>query len=110
MLRRLPMFCACVALAILPARAQVAVNEIVAANDSGLMDENGDFSDWFELYNTGDAAVNLEGWGLSDSGKRPFQWVLHGANLGPHAFMTIFASGKDRQPSAATPAAPNQID
>jgi hypothetical protein len=30
--------------------------------------------------------------------------------LAPHEFMTIFASGKDRQPSAATPVPPNQID
>jgi hypothetical protein len=55
MTRRAFTLCALLALALCPARAQVMINEIVAANDSGLEDENGDHSDWFELYNASDA-------------------------------------------------------
>src|SRR5687768_7028772 len=98
MIHRLSRFCALAALAASAASAQVVVNEIVTANDSGLMDENGDYSDWLELYNTSDEAVNLDGWGLTDAPRQPFQWVLRNATLPPHGFMTIFASGKDRQP------------
>src|SRR4051794_463758 len=109
MIRRLLRLCATLALAVWAARGQVTINEIVAANDNGLTDENGDYSDWFELYNSADTAVNLDGWGLTDSPKRPFAWTLRDATLAPHSFLTIFASGKDRQPSAASAIAPNQI-
>jgi hypothetical protein len=110
MFLRLPTVCAIFVLAASLARGQVAINELVASNDNGLADENGDFSDWFELYNAGATAVDLDGWGLSDSNKRPFQWILRDTTLPPRGFMTIFASGKDRQPSAATAIVPNQID
>lgn len=43
------------------------VNEILASNDSSYADENGEFDDWFELYNPGDAAVDLEGWIIADA-------------------------------------------
>ncbi|HTI71192.1 MAG TPA: CotH kinase family protein [Candidatus Limnocylindria bacterium] len=84
------------------AAASVVINEVVSSNKSGLTDEDGDRPDWFELYNAGDAQVNLEGWGLSESKKSPFKWVLHQATLAPGKFLTIFASGKDRQPSVPT--------
>ncbi|HUS37487.1 MAG TPA: CotH kinase family protein [Verrucomicrobiae bacterium] len=109
MIRRVFSLCALLALALCPARAQVMINEIVAANDSGLADENGDYSDWFELHNASDTAVNLEGWGLSDNPQWPFEWVIHNLTLAPRGFTTIFASGKDRQLSAANSTPPDQI-
>ena len=34
------------------AMADVRINEFVASNRSGLLDEDGDPSDWIEIYNT----------------------------------------------------------
>jgi hypothetical protein len=94
------------ALLMAPARAQVVINELVAANDSSRLDENGDSSDWFEIYNTGSETVDLEGWGLSDNLRQPFKWVLHNLTIPPRGFQVIFASGKDRQPGAVAPLSP----
>src|ERR1041385_5823920 len=41
------------------ARGQVVINEIVADNNLSLADEDGAFSDWIEIYNTGGVDVNL---------------------------------------------------
>ena len=42
----------------------VVVNEIMASNSNTIADEDGDFSDWIELYNHGDEPVNLLNWTL----------------------------------------------
>ena len=50
------------------------INEFVASNLPGLLDEDGDASDWIELYNAGATAVNLAGWSLTDASGDP--WVF----------------------------------
>ena len=53
------------------ARAEILINEVMASN--GFF-ENGHAWDWVELYNNGDAAVDLSGWYLSDSKNNPLKW------------------------------------
>ena len=45
--------------------AQPVISEAQAVNDTTLQDGDGNFSDWIELYNAGDEAVNLAGWHLT---------------------------------------------
>jgi hypothetical protein len=75
------------------------LNEVQSSNDSTLLDENGDAPDWLELFNPGPGAVNLNGWGLSDSTNALFKWTFTNAPLPAGSFMLVFASGKDRQPA-----------
>ena len=42
----------------------------MAANQSILVDEDDDRSDWIELYNGGLTEINLEGWRLADDPTR----------------------------------------
>jgi hypothetical protein len=76
---------------------QVRINEFVAANISGLKDENGEFVDWIELYNYGANTVNLAGWSLSDDREDPGRWIFSATNLAARKFLLVFASGKDRR-------------
>jgi hypothetical protein len=46
--------------------AEPLINEFVADNVSGLLDEDGAPSDWIEIYNPGPAPVDLTGWKLTD--------------------------------------------
>lgn len=78
--------------------ADVVINELLADNLNGLLDEDGDTSDWIELYNRGSAAVNLLGWALTDDPGRPGQWIFPAITLDPGQFLVVFASGKDRAP------------
>ena len=76
---------------------RVIVTEVVSKNDSGLTDEDGDHSDWIELYNEGTMTVSLKGWCLSDDPDKPDRWTLPDVQLAPGEYLVVFASGKDRQ-------------
>src|SRR5262245_17871907 len=78
----------------------VFLNEIMSANSRTILDENGDSSDWIELFNASAAPVNLAGWGLSDDAALPFKWTFRDTSLAPGGFLLVFASGKDRQPGS----------
>ncbi len=77
----------------------VVINEFLAANIStnGLRDEDGQYSDWIELYNRGTNAVNLAGWSLTDNPDLPGQWTFPATNLSAGQYLIVFASGKDRR-------------
>ncbi len=74
----------------------LVINEFVATNQTGLTDEDGDHSDWIELYNRGEQAINLAGWSLTDDPARPGKWLLPEITLAGHEHLLVFASGKDR--------------
>ena len=46
----------------------LVISEIMPANASSVTDENGNYPDWVEIWNSSDRAMNLEGVGLSDRG------------------------------------------
>jgi hypothetical protein len=83
------------------AAENVAITEFVASNSSGLRDENGDFSDWLELFNSGTNTVNLDGWFLTDSAANLTKWRFPATNLAPNGFLIVFASGKNRAATGA---------
>lgn len=74
----------------------VRINEFMAANAGTLQDEDGESSDWVELFNASAQPVNLVGWGLTDDVDEPFKWVIPELTLAPENHAVIFASGKDR--------------
>ena len=76
------------------------LNEVMAANDAVLADEDGDFSDWVELVNTGPGPASLHGWGLSDDASAPFGWTFPFLVMQPGDHLLVWASKKDRKPVA----------
>ena len=81
--------------------AAVLISEFVAANKTGLLDEDGDASDWVELHNDGSAAVNLAGWSLTDDQDNPDKWVFPAVVIEPKGFLVVFASDKNRAVAGA---------
>src|SRR5687768_10038313 len=79
-----------------PSPAAVIITEFVASNSGLLRDVDGDSPDWIELFNPASTAINLEGWHLTDSSTNLTRWAFPATNLGPRAFLIVFASGKDR--------------
>ena len=75
---------------------QVVISEFMEKNRTVLRDEDGDFSDWIELWNRSDEAVDISGWNLSDR-ENQLGWTLPEMSLQPGERIVIFASGKDRQ-------------
>ena len=78
------------------ALADIVINEVQSSNSSTILDEDGESSDWIELYNSGSTNVNLHGWGLSDNPSNPMKWRFPDRSLPPTGHLLVFASGKDR--------------
>lgn len=74
----------------------VVLNEIVSANINIIADEEGDNSDWIELFNSGAESVDITNWGLSDKKSNPLKWRFPDISIQPNEFLLIFASGKDK--------------
>ncbi len=45
------------------------ISEFMAENHGALTDEDGDTSDWIEIFNPGSEPVNLLNWSLTDDGQ-----------------------------------------
>jgi hypothetical protein len=87
----------------------VVINELMSSNGSTLVDEEGDASDWFELWNPGPQSVDLGGWSVSDRADEPRRWQFAPRALAANEFLVVYASGKDRQPSAVAPVTPDMV-
>ena len=73
---------------------KIRVSELMVKNRATLPDEDGDFPDWIELENISEDMVDLGGWMLRDSEKKPF-WIFPELQLEPGERTLLFLSGKD---------------
>jgi hypothetical protein len=78
------------------ASAQVVINEFMSDNTSTIADQDGDYSDWIELYNFSNAPINLLNFSLSDQDDELNKWIFPAIIIPAQSFLIIFASGKDR--------------
>jgi hypothetical protein len=79
---------------VLSGAAQVVISEFMAKNDTTLVDGDGNYSDWIELYNLGTNSVDLTGWYLSDDANDLTQWAFPSKSIGAGEFLVVFASGQ----------------
>jgi hypothetical protein len=78
-------------------QAQVIISEFMASNTRSLLDEDGDTSDWIEVFNLGQTNVNLNGWALTDNSANPRRWRFPAMDLQSGENIVVFASGKNRR-------------
>lgn len=77
--------------------SQIVINEYSCANASsgGDPDFFGEFEDWFELYNTSGAAIDLNGYHLSDKGSNPMKFQIPGSiSIPAGGYLMVYASGR----------------
>ncbi|MDP6523840.1 MAG: lamin tail domain-containing protein [Kiritimatiellia bacterium] len=79
----------------------LVINEFLAINDSVLADEDGDYSDWIEIYNGSSNTVVLDGWFLTDDDGNPDKWRIPNVSLNTGEYVVVFASNKDRDNPAS---------
>ena len=73
----------------------IQINEVVSSNAS-FFDEDGDSPDWFELYNTTQNEISLDGWSVTDKEDNPTKWSFSNISIGPNEYVYFWASGKDK--------------
>mgnify|MGYP000135570702 CR=1 FL=1 len=76
---------------------ELLISEFVASNENGLADEDGDESDWIEIYNPNEVEVDLSNWYLTDDAQDLTKWRFPAVTLAGDRYFLLFASGKDRR-------------
>ena len=73
------------------------LNEFLASNDSDFADEDGNFSDWIEIYNPNPFAIDLDGYHLTSNSANLIEWSFPAeVTLDGNSYLIIFASGTSR--------------
>jgi len=76
--------------------ASILINEILAGNDSGNIDNFGEYEDWIEIYNCGDLPFDIGGLYFSDDLENPKLYqipanVSHLTTVKPDSFLILWA-------------------
>ncbi|MFH1213024.1 MAG: CotH kinase family protein [Candidatus Neomarinimicrobiota bacterium] len=74
----------------------IVINEVMSSNDITIFDEDGDASDWLELFNSDSVPINLEGYHLSDDSLNVDKWQFGNVIIEPGEHLIVFASNKDK--------------
>jgi hypothetical protein len=72
------------------------INEIMANNESTIVDVDGEFSDWIEIYNPDLEDMNLGGYFLTDNSDNLMKWKFPDFILKAGEYIIVFASGKEK--------------
>ncbi len=67
----------------------VTITEVMSSQDALIADGNGQFTDYIELYNSGDTEVNLTGWWLSDDASAPNKWIFPETTIAPGQYLLL---------------------
>lgn len=70
----------------------LVINEVMASNGRTIVDKNGNYSDWIELYNGSDQSINLKGYGLSDRSHNLFLWRFPNVSIEAGSLLFVWAS------------------
>jgi CotH kinase protein/Lamin Tail Domain/Secretion system C-terminal sorting domain len=73
----------------------VVINELLASNTAGEVDEVGEFEDWVELYNNNSFSVDLSDFYLSDNPANLSKWKLPNNTVIPAGGYLVFWADED---------------
>ncbi len=80
----------------------IFINEFLASNSNGAVDEAGQHEDWVELFNAGATAVDLGGMFLTDDLGQPTKWKIPTTNpaatsIQPGGYLLFWLDGETAQ-------------
>jgi hypothetical protein len=73
----------------------LCINEVCTQNKAGFSDSLGRASDWIELYNGGNADMDLSGFGLSDSADTPMKYIFPSGTVIKKGGYLLIVANKD---------------
>jgi len=76
----------------------IVINEFMASNDITEADQDEEFDDWIEFYNTGSSNLDLEGYFLSDDFEDLMKWSFPaGAIVEADDYLVVWADDDEEQ-------------
>ncbi|HET9959516.1 MAG TPA: lamin tail domain-containing protein, partial [Polyangiaceae bacterium] len=80
-----------------PSSVPVLITEVLAHNESTVVDEQGEYEPWIELFNPSSSSVNLAGWTLSNDLADRTRWRLPDVMIPRHGYLLVFADAQPAQ-------------
>jgi hypothetical protein len=76
----------------------IVINEFMASNDTTVVDQDGEYDDWVELYNNSGSAIDISGYQLSDDNTDLGLFTFpSGTMLQPDSYIVVWADKDDTQ-------------
>ena len=72
------------------------VSEIMASNNYTIKDDDGDYSDYIEIYNGYKNSINLSNYHLSDDEYDTKKWTFPDITIKSNEYIIVYASGKNK--------------
>ncbi|MBQ7136974.1 MAG: lamin tail domain-containing protein [Bacilli bacterium] len=72
------------------------ISEMMASNYATIKDDDGDYSDYIEIYNGYNNSISLKNYYLSDSEFETNKWSFPDIEIQGHEYLIVYASGKDK--------------
>lgn len=72
------------------------LTEFMARNMNTLSDSDGDYSDWFEVYNPKSSSLQLGGYYVTDDPNDLRKWKFPATTIAAGRYLVVFASKKNR--------------
>ena len=74
----------------------LVINEFMASNDDTIRDQQGNYDDWIEIYNSGTGSIDIGGMYLTDNLDEPLMWRIPENNpalttIHPGGYLLIWA-------------------
>ncbi len=82
--------------------ADPVISEFLALNNNGLVDFEGNRSDWIEIHNPSAETLSLNGYYLTDNGTAAgkTKWQFPNVSLAPGGYLLVYASDTVRRDPA----------
>lgn len=74
---------------------KLVINEIMTSNSGAVASEDGDVSDWIEIYNGNDYDINLKNYGLSDRNNKT-KWAFPEVTIKAKSYLVVYLTGQSR--------------
>ena len=75
---------------------KLVISEVMSNNGGIYVNSNNEVTDYIELYNGTDKAIDLTGYGLSDRNDR-VKWVFDQVIIEPGSYLVVALTGKDEE-------------
>jgi hypothetical protein len=72
------------------------LSELMARNANTFADTDGEYKDWFEVWNKSSSSINLGGYYVTDDPADLTKWRIPSTTIAAGAYLVIFASRKNR--------------
>lgn len=73
----------------------MVINELMPVNKSFIADQDGQYKDWLELYNSATIPLDISGYYLSDSKKKLAKWKIPAGTIIDAKGFLVFWADKD---------------